>query len=83
DHATRQWRWDPARIHAKGYTDNVVALLVGKLAKLPAPTQQALQQLSCLGNAAEITTLAAVLGMPEVQIHTVLWEAIRQELVIR
>ncbi|SFC44294.1 PAS domain S-box-containing protein [Cupriavidus sp. OV038] len=83
DHATRQWRWDPARIHAKGYTDNVVDLLVGKLAKLPLPTQQALQQLSCLGNVAEITTLAAVLGMPEAQVHTTLWEAIRQELVIR
>ena len=56
-----RWSWDLDRIHAKGYTDNVVDLMVGKLTRLPAETQKALQQLACLGNAAEITTLAIVL----------------------
>ena len=48
-----RWSWDLNRIHAKGYTDNVVDLMVGKLARLPAATQEALQQLACLGNSAD------------------------------
>jgi PAS domain S-box-containing protein len=81
DHDAREWRWDPARIHAKGYTDNVVDLMVVKLVRLPEETQRALQQLACLGNVAEIATMTTVLGVPEHEIHRVLWEALRQELV--
>ena len=46
------WCWDLARIRAKGYTDNVVELMVGKLKRLPATTQEALKQLACLGQRA-------------------------------
>ena len=53
DHDAARWSWDLDRIHAKGYTDNVVDLMVGKLARLPVETQQALQQLACLGNVAD------------------------------
>lgn len=83
DHAARQWWWDPDRIHAKGYTDNVVDLMVGKLVRLPMETQQALQQLACLGNVAGIKALSTVLGLPKAQVRTVLWDAIRLELVER
>ena len=83
DHEAARWSWDLDRIHAKGYTDNVVDLMVGKLTRLPAETQQALQQLACLGNIAEITTLSIVLGTSEEQVHAALWPAVRQELVER
>ena len=83
DHAVDRWSWDRDRIHARGYTDNVVELMVGKLTRLPAETQNALQQLACLGNIAEITTLAIVLGLSEEQVHTDLYPAVRQELVER
>jgi PAS domain S-box-containing protein len=83
DHDAGQWCWDPGRIHAKGYTDNVVDLMVGKLSRLPAGTRHALEQLACLGNVAGIMTLSTVLGIPEAQVHAALWEAIRQELVER
>lgn len=81
DHEARDWRWEPARIHDQGYTDNVVDLMVGKLARLPEDTQQALQQLACLGNVAAITTISMVLDLSEPQVHSALWEAQRQELV--
>ena len=55
DHDEARWSWDLDRIHAKGYTDNVVDLMVGKLTRLPVETQNALQQLACLGNSAEFT----------------------------
>jgi PAS domain S-box-containing protein len=77
------WRWDLDRIHAKGYTDNVVDLMVGKLARLPAKTQTALQQLACLGNIAPTNLLAIVLGASEEEVHAALWEAVRQELIER
>jgi PAS domain S-box-containing protein len=83
DHDAGQWCWDPDRIHAKGYTDNVVDLMVGKLGRLPAGTRHALQQLACLGNVAGITTLSTVLGIPVAQVHAALWEAMGQELVER
>ena len=65
------------------YTDNVVDLVVGKLARLPAETQEALQQLACLGNSSESTTVSIVLGAPEEQVHAALWPAVAQELVER
>ncbi len=77
DHEAQRWSWDLDRIHAKGYTDNVVDLMVGKLARLPDETQEALQQLACLGNVADITTLAIVLGTSEEEVHAALWEAVR------
>ena len=49
--------WDLSRIHAKGFTDNVVELMVGKLSRLPPETQKALQQFACMGNSAEFEML--------------------------
>lgn len=83
DHDSRKWRWSPDRIHAKGYTDNIVDLMVCKLARLPDETRRELQQLACLGNAADVGKLSLVLGVSEAQVHEALWEAIRQELVER
>ena len=83
DPGAAAWSWDLARIRAKGYTDNVVDLMAGKLSRLPHTTQEALGQLACLGNVAEIATLALVHGESEEQIHAALWEAVRAGLVFR
>jgi PAS domain S-box-containing protein len=83
DHDVSRWTWELERIRAKGYTDNVVDLMVGKLTRLPAETQRALQLLACLGTVAEITMLSIVLGTPGEQVQAALWEAVRQELVER
>ena len=81
DHRAARWCWDLDRIQAKGYTDNVVDLMVGKLTRLPAETQNALQQLACLGNLAEVKTLSIVFGTSEEELRAALWPAIRLELV--
>src|SRR5713101_2413766 len=83
DHDAARWSWDLNRIHAKGYTDNVVDLMVWKLTRLPVETQAALQQLACLGNIAEITILSIVHRTSEEKIHADLWEAVRLELIVR
>jgi PAS domain S-box-containing protein len=81
DHDAARWRWEVDRLHAKGHTDNVVDLMVGKLTRLPTETQAALQQLACLGNIAEITMLSIVLGKSNEDVHSDLWDAVRLELV--
>jgi len=77
------WRWDLPRIDAKGYTDNVVDLMVGKLARLPQETQDALAQFACLGNAADTATLGIILDCSTEAVHGLLQEAERVGLVYR
>src|ERR1700676_5032772 len=81
DHDAARWHWELDRVHAKGYTDNVVDLMVGKLTRLPLETQAALQQLACLGNVAEITMLSIVLGKSNEDVRSDLWDAVRLDLV--
>src|SRR5262249_15832320 len=83
DHERARWSWDLGGIHAKQYTDNVVELLAGKLTRLPLGTQEALRQLACLGNVADVAMLSIALGMLEQQVHAALWEALRQQLIDR
>lgn len=58
DHRQARWTWDIARIHAKGYTDNVVDLMVAKLGRLPVGARHVLQHLACLGTSARIELIA-------------------------
>src|ERR1700686_2045833 len=81
DHDAARWRWELDRLHAKGYTDNVVDLRLGKFTRLPVETQAALQPLACLGNVAEITMPAIVLGKSNEELRSDLWAAVRLELV--
>jgi predicted ATPase len=78
-----RWSWDLDRIRAKGYTDNVVDLMLGKLSRLPVHTQKTLKELACLGNSAEITTLSLVHGGSEEAVHADLWDALRLEFIVR
>src|ERR1700754_269698 len=82
DHRNARWSWDLNRIHEKGYTDNVVDLMVGKLTRLPVRTQNALQQLACLGNSSDFALLAKVYGGSKDTVHRDLLEAVRVGLVL-
>jgi PAS domain S-box-containing protein len=83
DHGVGRWSWDMNRIYAKGYTDNVVDLMVGKLNRLPVETQKALQQLACLGNSADCAMLRMVYQDSNEDMHDQLWEAVRTGLIFR
>ncbi|HET9378083.1 MAG TPA: ATP-binding protein [Chthoniobacterales bacterium] len=78
-----RWIWDLKRIRAKGYTDNVVDLLLNKLRRLPATTQAVLKRLACLGNSAQIGTLSLVQSEREDALHSTLSAAIRAGLLFR
>ncbi|MGC1450188.1 MAG: sigma 54-interacting transcriptional regulator [Candidatus Sulfotelmatobacter sp.] len=83
DYGGGQWSWDLSKIIAKGFTDNVVDLVILKLNRLPVEAQKALQELACVGNSAETTTISIVLGAPEEEIHSDLLEAVRLEFIVR
>jgi len=83
DHETSQWSWDLDRIRRKGYTDNVVQLMAGRISRLPIETLTALQHLACLGNVAEISMYSIALECSEEQVDARLWTAVRLELVER
>ncbi len=83
DHIEERWDWDLLQIQSKDYTDNVVALMVSKLQRLPVATQKALQQLACLGNSASFATLQMVYQAQSVALHLHLWEAVRTGLIFR
>lgn len=82
DHRGARWSWDLEQIRSKGFTDNVVDLMLAKLRRLPAATRSALKQLACLGNDAAIATLAMVQDASEAVLDAALWPAVRAGLVL-
>lgn len=76
------WRWDLARISERGYTENVIDLMVAKLVRLPSRTQQFFQTLACLGNSASIKLLQMVCSTSEIEVYSDLKDALRTELVL-
>jgi PAS domain S-box-containing protein len=77
------WRWDIDDIRAKGFTDNVVDLMVAKLKRLPVATQEAVRGFACLGGSADSATLAVVRGGSVEAVHAELSDAVREGLVSR
>jgi PAS domain S-box-containing protein len=75
------WEWDLTQIQTRDFTDNVVELVIGKLKRLPVATQEALEELACLGDNVKIATLAIV--KEEKELHANLWEAVQAGLVLR
>jgi predicted ATPase len=83
DYAEGRWIWDLNSIHARGYTDNVVDLMVDKLNRLPVETQQALQLLACMGNSAGFDLLEMASQESSEKMHRRFWEAIGAGLIVR
>jgi PAS domain S-box-containing protein len=83
DYRARRWVWNLLRIRAKGFTDNVVELMVEKLKRLPPETQKVLQQFACMGNSVEFETLRIGYQGSVEDMHDHLWEAVRLGLIFR
>jgi PAS domain S-box-containing protein len=81
--STATWRWDINGILAKGYTANVVDLMVGKVSRLPKATQKALKQLACLGTSAEFAQLRMIYEDSTEEMHGQVWEAVRAGFILR
>ncbi|WP_437973989.1 AAA family ATPase [Sorangium sp. So ce295] len=76
------WQWDLAAIRDKGFTDNIVELMVGKLKRLPVPTRDALKLAACLGSSADLDALAIVASRPAEELREALEDAVREGLLV-
>ncbi|WP_438009075.1 AAA family ATPase [Sorangium sp. So ce321] len=83
DAEQRRWRWDIAAIRDKGFTDNVVELMAGKLMRLSVPARDALKLAACLGSSLDLDTLAIVAGRPAAELRDALEEAVQEGLLLR
>jgi anti-anti-sigma factor len=75
------WVWDLPAIAAKGYTDNIVELMLGRLRGLPTATRRALSLLACAGAEVAPATLAALLGRSEAEALADLAPALDESLI--
>ncbi|HIK16841.1 MAG TPA: AAA family ATPase [Leptolyngbyaceae cyanobacterium M33_DOE_097] len=78
----KTWQWDIKRIEAKGFTDNVVNLMIERMQQLPIDTQQLLKLASCVGNRFDLESLAIVAEQPSAAIAAALWEVVLRGLII-
>lgn len=77
------WKWDTDRINAKGYSDNVVDLMMSKMRKLPLATQNILELAACIGNTFSLDTLKAITVDDEkCSVSSALAEVIRERLLL-
>ncbi|WP_232537301.1 AAA family ATPase [Cystobacter fuscus] len=81
DESSATWRWDIERIRQKGYTDNVVDFLLGKLVGLPATVQDVLETAACIGSKGRIALLALAGGLSEQETRQGLGDAVREGLI--
>jgi predicted ATPase/signal transduction histidine kinase/CheY-like chemotaxis protein len=80
--STGGWQWDIEQIQAVGITDNVVELMINKIAKLDEKTQTVLQLAACIGNRFDLEVLSLVNTKSLSETATELWSAIEEGLIV-
>jgi predicted ATPase/signal transduction histidine kinase/tRNA A-37 threonylcarbamoyl transferase component Bud32 len=76
------WQWDIAQIKAMNITDNVVALMIGKLKKLPESTQHVLRLAACVGNRFDLNILSVISEKNTDNTYQNLMPALKEGLVL-
>ncbi|MEI6950065.1 AAA family ATPase [Paraflavisolibacter sp. H34] len=82
DFTSFQWRWEADRIHRLKVTENIVELMIGRIRKLPAATQELLKLGACLGYQFDLGLLAVVLHQNRQEMAARLQAALDEGLVI-
>ncbi|MBN8233354.1 AAA family ATPase [Corallococcus macrosporus] len=82
DRGRSAWRWSAHRIRALELGEGVIELMLGKLRRLPALTQEALTLAACLGATVELPSLIAAGGFAEDALRVALDEAVREGLLL-
>ncbi|HVH45094.1 MAG TPA: ATP-binding sensor histidine kinase [Labilithrix sp.] len=83
DPEQRRWIWDLAGICKKGYSDNVVDLVISRIARLPEPSRNSLRLAACVGNSTDLRTLAAISEESVDELRHDLAPALQEGLVLR
>jgi predicted ATPase/signal transduction histidine kinase len=78
-----RWQWDLDRIAHQGVTEDVVDLMVEKIRRLPAETQQLLKIAACIGTEFEISLVAALSQRTQSWVNQQLTYAVRDGLILQ
>jgi PAS domain S-box-containing protein len=81
-HAAGAWRFDLDQIAARGFTDNMVALALKRLARLPAELQPVLGALASLGQPGSAALLAMAFGVDAVELAALLAPALAADVLV-
>jgi serine/threonine protein kinase len=76
------WKWNIDQIRSKGFTDNVVELMVQKIQKLPSDSAKVLQLASCIGNHFDLTRLSVITEQDEKITNESLEPAVLEGLIV-
>ncbi len=78
------WRWDAEGVRARGYSDNIVDFLVGKLRQLPSGTQHLLRLAACAGNSFSLQLLSIISDRVETaEVEQELEPALQEGMLVR
>ncbi|PTL76364.1 trifunctional serine/threonine-protein kinase/ATP-binding protein/sensor histidine kinase [Vitiosangium sp. GDMCC 1.1324] len=78
------WRWDEQGVQAKGYSDNVVDFMAGKLRQLPLETQHLLRLAACVGSFFSLQILGVISNLTQPsQVEKGLEPALQEGLLVR
>ena len=81
-HEKNIWVWDLETIKSREMSDNVVEFMAGKIGRLSDSTRQLLRLAACIGSVFELQTLAIIYQTDSSKTLEVLWEAIREGLIL-
>lgn len=79
---SRSWQWDIAAIEARGFTDNVVELMVEKLQKLPPSVQEILSIAACYGAEFDLQLMTLITQKSPQETFELLKSAIDSDLIL-
>ncbi|WNG27373.1 AAA family ATPase [Cystobacter fuscus] len=78
------WRWDAEGVRARGYSENIVDFMVGRLRQLPPGTQHLLRLAACAGRVFSLQLLGTLSGLSEVEaMEQGLEPALREGMLVR
>lgn len=77
------WRWDETDVAQRAYSDNVIDLMIRRIARLPGEGAELLQHLACVGIRCDERLLACVAGISPLQVRQRLGPFVEAGLLIR
>ena len=82
DHEKGRWDGELEKIGAMALSENVVELMIQRLRKLPADTQESLQMASCIGSHFDLKTVSLIEEQSPSRTARNLHEAVKREIIV-
>ena len=82
DKDEQRWRWNLQGVEKRVVAENVVALVMAKLRRLPATTQHVVTLAAAIGHQFDAATLATISGMPLTDTFAALWPALETSVAL-